>query len=145
MTSKTDFFNSLVGYEYDFYGVDNNTFCIGIEGRRCAFEAQEDPEDGWRSHLATVEVSTTDHVYFQKSLGRVTLEFYQDYFFDGYVIRDVATGHEWLKFGTDNTDDYYPLFIFAYRTMMSSSNNDAHRCGCQECEKRENESLGDRY
>ena len=144
MTSKFNFFDSLVGYEYDFYGVDNNTFCIGVDGHRCAFEAHEDPEDGWRSHLSTVEVSTTDQVYFSESLGRTILDFYEDYDFIGYVVRDVTTGHEWLKFGTDHTDEYYPLFTFAYRVMMpaTSESDNKQICVCETCEKKRNQECG---
>lgn len=116
MTSKSGgLFESLVGFEYDFYGVDGNSFCIGLEGKKCAFEAIEDPADGYRSYLESVQVSTSDKIFFPTALGRVLLKRSTNYDLKGYCLKDVDTGHKWLEFGTDECDDYYPLFTFRYR------------------------------
>ncbi len=31
-----------------------------------------------------------------------------------YKLIDTEDGHVWLEFGTHNTDDYYPSFVFNY-------------------------------
>lgn len=107
-----DFFTSLVGYEYEFYGVDNNAFCIGINGKRVAFEAMEDEQDGYRSNLGNIVVSLEGKVFFAKPIAQVMLE--EDKSVDGWRLRDVADGHVWLEIGTDYADDYYPTFVFRY-------------------------------
>ena len=113
--TKSKFFLSMVGYVYDFYGVDNNTFCIGIAGQRCAFEALEDESDGYRSYLDNVVVSMKDHIFFQTPIAKVHLEAHTQNAFEGWALLDVDDGHVWLLVGTDNTDDYYPSFTFTYQ------------------------------
>lgn len=115
------FFETLVGFEYEFYGVDNNTFCIGIEGKKIAFEAIEDENDGYRSYLDTIEISMKGNIFFHSRLAIVVLEVapersepYESKF-SGWQLRDVDDHHIWLRVGTDNTDDYYPYFTFDYR------------------------------
>lgn len=117
---KSRFFLSMVGYVYEFYGVDNNTFCIGINGKRCAFEALEDPDDGYRSYLDSVVVSLKKHIFFQTPIANVRLEAApgkrtdHSWSFIGWRFIDVDDEHVWLLVGTDNSDDYYPCFIFEY-------------------------------
>ena len=107
-----DFFKSLVSYEYEFYGVDNNAFCIGINGKRVAFEALEDEDDGYRSYLGNIVVSMEGQVFFRQPVAQVMLE--EDRSIDGWRLRDVADDHVWLEVGTDATDSYYPSFVFRY-------------------------------
>lgn len=120
-----ELFRSLVGHEYDFYGVDNNVLCIGIDGKKIALEAMENPDDGYRSYLDTVSVSLKEHIFFGTSLARVILEEAPSNLpghdassckrdFEGYQLRDASDDHIWLLFGTDNTDEYYPCFTFRY-------------------------------
>lgn len=120
--TKSNFFLSMVGYVYDFYGVDNNTFCIGINGKRCAFEAIEDEDDGYRSYLDSVVVSMKDHIFFSTPIAQVRLEVHNVFHpraatektFEGWRFIDVKDGHVWLTVGTDLNDDYYPYFTFDY-------------------------------
>ncbi len=37
-----------------------------------------------------------------------------DQFAHGYRLVDVTDGHVWLEFGTYNTEDYYPYFVFRH-------------------------------
>tara|TARA_Y100000310_G_C20125841_1_gene553567 strand:- start:51 stop:242 length:192 start_codon:yes stop_codon:yes gene_type:complete len=30
------------------------------------------------------------------------------------ILEAAEYGHVWLRFGTDNTDDYYPYFVFRH-------------------------------
>lgn len=136
ITSKLGFFNTLVGYEYDFYGVDNNTFCIGIEGKRCAFEVLEDESDGYRSYLESVRVSTKGLIYFANALCKVKITELAHKEFNGYLFTDTLTGHIWLRFGTDYTDDYYPIFTFNYRPPGEASKSQGdvtNECNCDSC------------
>jgi len=104
-------FESLVGQEFGFYGVDNNAFKIG----RFVFEALEDEDDGYRSYLGSVEVKDPEGlIFFGRSVAKVRLEEYSFGDFEGYRLVDVVGGHVWLKFGTDHAYDYYPCFIFEY-------------------------------
>jgi hypothetical protein len=45
----------------------------------------------------------------------VVAEEYDDNYSNGVRFVDVKDGHVWLRFGTDNTDDYYPYFVFEYK------------------------------
>lgn len=104
-----------LGEPLKFYGVDNNRFKLGPD----VFEAQEDPSDGYRSYLGTVaKVAEPGDVFFRKPLDTVTAREVDhvkrgNYYFDGYELLG-KDGHVWLRFGTDNVDDYYPFFVFEY-------------------------------
>jgi hypothetical protein len=133
---------TLLGGSYDFYGVDNNAFCIGVGGARVVLEAVEDPSDGYRSYFGCFRTSSVDKIFFREPIARVLLEegglSNRTYFsnrwnddgtenppsdedlremssnFNGWVLRDTETGHVWLTVGTDHGDDYYPCFTFSY-------------------------------
>lgn len=112
--SDTDLFSSLVGQRFGFYGVDNYAFKIG----KHVFEAIEDPSDGYRSMQEVAVKDPSRLIFFKKPCATVTLnasdmiDEYEEKF-DGWVLVD-DIGHVWLRFGTANNDDYYPLFIFCY-------------------------------
>lgn len=109
-TNSLATFYSLVGQEFPFFGVDNNTFKLGDT----VYEAVEDESDGYRSMLEDVKVK--DHeglIFFGQPVATVRLVS-DDGEFDGYRLVDVADGHVWLRFGTDAADDYYPMFTFEY-------------------------------
>lgn len=112
--------------EFYFYGVFNNCFKIDD----MILEVIEDPDDGYRSHLGAVchykGYNDLKRHFFDKPLGKIVLHTkhidstvkedsyaYEDTF-DGWVLDDVDTSHRWLTFGTNNTDDYYPYFVFSY-------------------------------
>jgi len=104
-------FEELEGCEFDFYGVDNNCFKLDD----VVYEAIEDEDDGLRSMLGCVEVSDAKgKIFFQTPVGRIVIEKVDDDGFDGYRLTDLHDGHCWLRFGTDNYDDYYPMFRFDY-------------------------------
>ena len=103
-------FDEYVGETVSFFGVNCNCFKLGNQ----VFEAIEDESDGYRSYLESVEVVQGNLVFPRSKLARVKVEEFEDGYFDGYRLVGVSDGHEWLRFGTDNIDDYYPGFIFDY-------------------------------
>ena len=130
-------FESLLDGEYDFYGVDGNCFCIGLNGTRAVFEALVDENDD-RSYFDSFRTSDVGKVFFRSPLARVRLrrggfstrlplpeetettaqKMYRlkkssDDFF-GWILEDVDDGHIWLTVGTDYGEDYYPCFTFRY-------------------------------
>ena len=134
-------FESLVGGTYDFYGVDGDCFCIGVNGTRIVLQAVNDPDDGYRSFLSCFRVREVGKIFFGTPLARVTLteggtstrsyvdcwdengkrreytaeqlrKISQD--FSGWILKDADTGHVWLTFGTDYGEDYYPCYTFRY-------------------------------
>lgn len=114
-----DVLNSLLGEKYDFYGVDGNSFCIGRSGSRMVLEALEDPDDGYRSYFGCFRTTAVDKIFFGAPIAEVVFRVHQDdddadERFSGWVLQDAATGHVWLKVGTDHRDDYYPCFTFDY-------------------------------
>lgn len=104
--------------EWDFYGVDGNTFCLGKGDTKIALEAIEDENDGYRSYFGCFSVSSLDKIFFGVPLARVraretmTGSGYDK--FEGWELVDVKSDHVWLRVGTNNTDDYYPFFTFDY-------------------------------
>ena len=109
-------FDNLIGQEFLFYGVDNHMFKINDT----IWEALEDPSDGYRSYLGSIEVTTKNGIFFREPIAIVKLEKddtpQASYSIgcNGYKLIDVDYEHTWLVFGTDNTDDYYPTFYFNY-------------------------------
>jgi hypothetical protein len=110
-----DVLDSLKGESLKFYGVENNVFCVATgSGKRRAFEAVEDPDDGYRSMLRDVrEVPVDGRIFFGRPIAMVLIKEVESGF-SGWELVDAKDGHVWLRFGTDNADDYYPLFTFEY-------------------------------
>jgi hypothetical protein len=64
-------FDRLIDQEFDFYGVDNYQFKLGD----AIWEAIEDPSDGYRSMLDTVErKDTAGSIFFGQPVARVRVE-----------------------------------------------------------------------
>lgn len=108
-------FEKMVGKKFDFYGVDNNRFKLGAD----VLEVIDDASDGYRSYLATVEVSGKGGIYFRLPIAKViikeiTEENSVDRNDDGYELIDCEDGHIWLSFGTNRADSCYPQFYFNY-------------------------------
>lgn len=104
-------FLKMAGQEFDFYGADSNHFKLG----RTVWHAIEDESDGYRSYLGSIAESAQDNLLFPDTpFARVRVEAFEDHNSDGFRLIDVNDGHCWLKVGTDNTDDYYPSFMFDY-------------------------------
>lgn len=114
-------FLNLLGGVYDYHGADTGDSTFKIDG--IVFKVLEDPDDGYRSYLGTIDY-TNKHssLFFYESIARVKIETYDnkaDYNGlgqknHGYKLVDVYDGHIWLQFGTQNYDDYYPMFIFRH-------------------------------
>ena len=66
--------------------------------------------DGYRSYLDSVSVTSSGTIF--SKLPIINLFYKAEY--DDYILLTDETGHEWLKIGTDNSDNYYPMFIFSY-------------------------------
>lgn len=94
---------------FDFYGVCGSRYKLDDT----VWEAVEDPSDGYRSYLLSIEIvgDSTD-IFFENSLGKVFVQECPEY--NGWKIVCEKTGHIWLKIGTDYSDSYYPSFRFEY-------------------------------
>lgn len=96
---------------YAFYGVDHNQFKLND----IVYEAVEDESDGYRSYLESVEVRDSKGIFFGEPLDKVVLVEVDKGDFSGFELRSTTDeNHVWLRFGTDNYDDYYPCFVFRY-------------------------------
>lgn len=112
-------FAALKGLTLEYFGADDAAHEFKVDG--IIFKVLEDPNDGYRSCLGVIEYGEeSDAIFFRKGLARVRIETYEGRNVDyssgdqGYQLVDVEDGHVWLEFGTDNTDDYYPMFIFRH-------------------------------
>ena len=112
-------FATLQGMVLEYYGADDASHEFNVDG--IVFKVLEDPSDGYRSCLGVIEYGEESRsIFFRRPLGKVKIETYEgrnsDYSSNdvGYQLVDVEDGHVWLEFGTDNTDDYYPYFVFRH-------------------------------
>lgn len=112
-------FLSLVGLELDYYGCDqaDNTFKVD----EIIFKVLEDPDDGYRSCLGTMDYTRIHRdrptsIFYRKPIATVKIVPFDDDQMDmrGYRLIDISDNHCWLEFGTDHHDDYYPTFIFRH-------------------------------
>jgi len=119
-------FKSLCGVTLEFYGADTGAHTFKIDN--IVFRVLEDPEDGYRSCLGTLDY-TDDHnsIFFNTPISRVKIQPYttmgsskwdssdeNELVGSGYRLVDEEDSHIWLEFGTDYSDDYYPYFLFRY-------------------------------
>jgi hypothetical protein len=78
-----------VGNEFDFYGVDGQTFKLD----NWTLGAIEDPSDGYRSYLDCVVItSDPDAIFFDTPLDRIRIEDEGD----GYKLVSTKDGHKWM-------------------------------------------------
>jgi hypothetical protein len=116
-------FAALEGMELEYYGADAASHEFKLDN--IIFKVLEDPDDGYRSHLGVIEYGNqSGSIFFRTALGKIRIEPYNEETKDaeawsseqrqGYRFVDVDDGHVWLRFGTDNTDDYYPYFVFRH-------------------------------
>lgn len=103
-------FDNWLNGTYSFFGVCHNEFKLNDQ----VWEAIEDPDDGYRSYLGSVERKDSNGIFFPNPVAQVRLTHEDDGNRDVYRLADVNDGYVWLEFGTDNTDDYYPYFVFEY-------------------------------
>lgn len=109
--------DELVGREFDFFGVDDREFKLD----ETVYRAVEDEDDGYRSYLDSVVVTKPRGLFFPFRLARVRVEKREEpgingsyRSFTGYVLVGVDDGRIWLKVGTEDFDDWYPMFVFNY-------------------------------
>lgn len=109
-------FEKTIGRWYDFHGVDNNRFKLG----KRVFEALEDPDDGYRSYLGSIERGASEGIFYPDPLERVKVGEFDHDNEHGYSLIG-KSGHVWLVFGTNTDDDYYPCFFFRYQPKEPSA------------------------
>jgi len=115
-------FDKLVGLEASlYYNKDHSTnrFQLGS----VIFEVIEDEDDGYRSSMQEVQIIDQNADRNPGDfLGIIQIR--KNQFDSGntqetWSLVDPMDNHCWLSFGTDNTDDYYPCFIFYYKAKPS--------------------------
>lgn len=90
------------------------------------YEAQEDPEDNYRSSLQHLIRLDGDHIDNAFTPCRVVGRMREDgkYSVNNTLeLVDVVTGKVVLAVGTDNTDDYYPECVMMFDPSAMASNN----------------------
>jgi len=104
----------------DYYGADEGHCEFRLD--HVVFKVLEDPEDDYRSSLGAViygDPLDAKGLMFQQPIARVRVEKGEWHdgreLTNGYRLVDADTDHIWLEFGTENADDYYPMFIFTHR------------------------------
>jgi hypothetical protein len=101
---------------FQFYGVCQN--CYKLDN--VVWEAIEDPSDGYRSYLQSIEL--------KENVGNLTFSFNPfatvkvepDYECNGWKLVDVKDDWVWLRVGTD-FDSQYPIFVFKYTPKAQSA------------------------
>lgn len=103
------------------WAMDNKVYMV--------FEASN---DGYRSSAGPILVADGpaydfwDPEYLHRDIvGRHVTK--GDYSGEADILEliDVATGHVWLRVGTDNVDDYYPSFVAVWTPMPPDSSKAA--------------------
>jgi len=134
ISDDCDEYSKLIGCEFDFHGAQGNF----IRLNNVVYEFLEDPDDGYRSHLGAVRISSaSDHTgFFPNPISKVILvstdseetwpdnwtppkkEVYHDGPFSGFFFLDTDDHHIWAKIGTEYGDSYYPVFISSYNPKI---------------------------
>lgn len=115
-------FSDCLAEEFLFYGVCNYRFKLNDT----VWEVIEDESDGYRSMLGSVEVtSSKTDIFFREPLAIISVT--EDPEAEGFCLIDAENGHIWLRFGTDNAEDYYPKFYFNYEPMAPVLNTPRHK------------------
>ena len=110
----------LEGKQFDLYGVDNNSVCLGQGDEKWTYEVLEDENDGYRSSMGEMDMTPgAVGVFNDRPIATVTLSADPMHSTDWGRVDDTWSlrdegGHVWLTFGTCDTDDYYPYFVFSY-------------------------------
>ena len=135
MEMACNHFLSLVGVCLDYYGCDqaDNTFKVD----EIVFKVLEDPEDGYRSCLGTMDYTKPHRdrptsIFYKHPIATVRVvpfneepikgDKYAGHRGDrkGYRLLDMEDDHCWLEFGTDYYDDYYPYFVFSHTPKIKA-------------------------
>jgi hypothetical protein len=132
-------FESLVG-EHELDAVDESTEQVKkwygdtFESANCirfrldgkVYTGIEDPSDGYRSSMEKLFVSadTMTNVFKPvRVLARIRTEYEHGGVSDVLQLLDMANGKVILEVGTDNTDDYYPVFVASWKPENMAANN----------------------
>lgn len=104
-----------------FYGVDNTFYKLDDT----VWEAIENPDDGYRSYLGSIEkVDDSTQIFFSEPLATVRIEEVDEAGgFEGYRFIDIEDEHVWLEVGTSYHDAWYPYFVFNYQTNKEKTIN----------------------
>jgi len=113
--------DSLSGRTFGFYGAANNSF--RLDGT--VFEVVEDANDGYRSAMERLAIIGPVSGLFSVPIAKVRVDVDENTSSECWKLVDADDGHVWLRFGTDNYDDYYPCFVFDYepKTPKEESNH----------------------
>lgn len=123
---KADLRAMIVGKEvFDFYGAHSNYFKLGHGKNTMVFEVLEDPSDGYRSYYATTIIAKDPGGFFQTPIARVRMTMRKTKGDPFYVLVDDLDKHLWLKFGTADSHDLYPSFVFFYQPKMEGNTGPA--------------------
>lgn len=109
-TITAPYFDDLLDQTFKFYGATEHQFKLD----KTVWEAIEDESDGYRSYLGSVERTNSTAIFFRTKIAEVILKYDGDY----YTLEDISDSHIWLTFGTDNSDGYYPIFVFQYQPKL---------------------------
>ena len=118
-------FEEMMGKEFEFFGVDGNTFKLGEKvfealeeideeleykiDERSFLGSVEEVKESTGLNFATIPVAVVRVVRIETAPGDLRNDF------DGYHLVDVSDGHVWLKLGTDGARyAQYPYFEFDY-------------------------------
>lgn len=114
---------------YERYGEFRDCQCINFVLDGVTYTAIENPDDGYRSSLDKIIISEDgvintfepiDVLVSYNESGRAS------YSSQSNIIefRDIVNGKIVMSIGTDNTDDYYPVFIAEWMPENLSVNGD---------------------
>lgn len=90
-----------------YYYSQMNCFQLGT----VIFEVLEDESDGYRSSMDKLRVLKQDAPMGQL-LGEIKVVDISNTSQTMYALQDTRDQFNWVEFGTDQIDDYYPGFVF---------------------------------
>lgn len=103
-----DFLGQFKDKVFDFYGVWSNCFKLND----LVFEAVEDPDDGYRSYLGSIQLADANNLQFPNfPICQVKII---ENNYEGFDLVELKSNRAILEVGTDRFDDYYPCFLFRY-------------------------------
>lgn len=111
-------FDMLVGETASLYPSANNLYQFQLG--QVLFEVIEDENDGYRSSMQTVRIVRAIQT-ISRPLAQVTISKSELGSENIYLLTDERDNHVWLRFGTDNADDWYPRFVFDWRPKVPES------------------------
>jgi hypothetical protein len=105
-------------------GEDAQRCCFVLDG--VTYVCQENPSDGYRSYMDEIEI--TDQPISNLFAPQTMLCSMEDPGpdkSDVLVMRDLVTGKEVLRVGTENTDDYYPYCVLQFSPQNMACNGES--------------------